>query len=153
MVTESVTESPAHTLLKVKAARVLQEEFGFKPEEIYTEFKVGPYKVDVVGVRSDLRVAVEVGKIERNKDAKMALLRSEFNVVRRIKYTRSVNTHKLHVEAAGIRRPFKRRRINLSITDTETQAMIQEWSKRTGKSFAEVVSMALRGTLPEDQRA
>ena len=86
-----MAESVAHLALKKAAMSLLQEQYGFKTEEIFLEYRIGSYRVDVAGIRPDLRVAIEVGNILANKDEKLAYLESKFDHVHRILYTSYIN--------------------------------------------------------------
>lgn len=79
---KSLTESEKHYTLK-KVAKQLLLEKGFKEKEIHDEYVYGHYKIDVVALSKDKRVAIECG--DTNK-AKLMELFFEFDEVYHLPY-------------------------------------------------------------------
>jgi hypothetical protein len=71
-------ESKAHLLLKEKAKSELIER-GFGDSEIYTEYRIGPFIVDVAGIKGEIKIAIEVGTL--SKDSKLIELEEFFDKV------------------------------------------------------------------------
>jgi len=83
-------ESSAHKALKVIAVKKLRE-YGFEPDEIKEELAVKAdnriYVVDVAGISSDERIAVECGTIVEPKLKRFFELQKQFDKIWHIKYS------------------------------------------------------------------
>jgi hypothetical protein len=56
-----------HNLLKQLGRKYLKEKFGFTDEQIFEEFKMGDYVIDLVGMSDKLKVALECGNCGRKR--------------------------------------------------------------------------------------
>lgn len=97
-------ESDRHLLLKERAKEILFEK-GFKEDEIYFEYRIPRnngffYRVDVIGIKNNLKVAIECGNCETEK---IEDLHSFCDEVLHLKYNNSEITT-LRCKASTIKR-------------------------------------------------
>lgn len=97
-------KSEAHRILRDVAKKWLKENFRFSDDQIHDEYPIGKYRVDVVGISKNLRVAVECG---RTSIPKIKFLKKKFDHVKKFSYTQSINPKKaLPASYTGVKREY-----------------------------------------------
>jgi len=129
-------ESTAHRILKERARTWLKEKFGFRDDQIFEEYPVGNYRVDVAGISPSLKVAVECGKASMDK---LRYLRESGFQVKSFFYTPSIHPGLLTgKKRVGRRKGGKFGRIHTLRISPIEDSIITDLAKKLEVSKAEV---------------